>query len=112
MSLNHDEIRAQFPQLQHTHNGQPVIFPGWTGRYPSARTGYPGRGGSYAPLHGAAGAPFPLSQQSLAMVNETRAKMMAFLNAYRPDEILFGANMTTLTMAISRRPGPRLGTRR
>lgn len=48
------------------------------------------------------GGEFATSQQSDAILHEAHAAMADFLNASSPDEIVFGANMTTLTLHISR----------
>ena len=45
---------------------------------------------------------FPTSQQSDAMLAEAHAAMADFYNAAHPEEIIFGNNMTTLTLHISR----------
>jgi len=45
---------------------------------------------------------FATSQQSDAVLHEAHAAMAYFLNASSPDEIVFGQNMTTLTLHISR----------
>lgn len=45
---------------------------------------------------------FPTSQQSDAILHEAHVAMADFLNASSPDEIVFGNNMTTLTLHISR----------
>jgi cysteine desulfurase family protein (TIGR01976 family) len=45
---------------------------------------------------------FATSQQSDAVLHEAHAAMADFLNAPSPDEIVFGANMTTLTLHMSR----------
>jgi cysteine desulfurase family protein (TIGR01976 family) len=45
---------------------------------------------------------FPTSQASDAIIDEARRAAADFLNAARPEEIVFGPNMTTLTMALSR----------
>ena len=48
------------------------------------------------------GGAFSTSQQSDAMLDEAHAAMADFYNAARPEEIVFGNNMTTLTLHISR----------
>ncbi|HLZ55821.1 MAG TPA: cysteine desulfurase-like protein [Ktedonosporobacter sp.] len=48
------------------------------------------------------GGAFRTSQQSDAVVEEARQAMADFLNAARPEEIIFGQNMTSLTLHISR----------
>lgn len=45
---------------------------------------------------------FATSRQSDAILHEAHTAMADFLNASSPDEIVFGANMTTLTLHISR----------
>jgi cysteine desulfurase family protein (TIGR01976 family) len=45
---------------------------------------------------------FETSQQSDRLLHEAHAACADFLNAASPDEIIFGANMTTLTLHISR----------
>lgn len=51
---------------------------------------------------------FATSQQSDAILHEAHTAMADFLNASSPDEIVFGANMTTLTLHISRSLAHRL----
>ncbi len=48
------------------------------------------------------GGAFRSSRESDATVAEARQAMADFLNAARPEEIVFGPNMTTLTFSISR----------
>jgi cysteine desulfurase family protein (TIGR01976 family) len=51
---------------------------------------------------------FATSQQSDAILHEAHTAMADFLNASSPDEIIFGANMTTLTLHMSRSLARRL----
>jgi cysteine desulfurase family protein (TIGR01976 family) len=51
------------------------------------------------------GGAFPTSQRTDAMRWAARQTLAAFLNAQRPEEIVFGANMTTLTLHVSRAIG-------
>jgi len=97
MSLDPSIIRSQFPSLD-----RPAIFfdnPGGTqiARQSAARIQ------TYlletnANHEGA----FATSRQSDAILDEAHAAMADFLNAARPEEIIFGNNMTTLTLHISR----------
>ena len=48
------------------------------------------------------GGAFRTSQESDKLVQETRKALAGFLNAAKPEEIVFGANMTTLTLSMSR----------
>ena len=94
-------VREQFPALQRTHNGRRAVYfdgPGGsqvTRSAIDAVSGYMGRGG--ANLHG----PFPTSVETEEILRDTRLAVADFLGA-GPDEISFGANMTTLTFAVSR----------
>lgn len=101
-TLDIDAIRAQFPALSQTVGGRPAIFldgPGGTQvphRVIEAVTDYlthhnANRGGAYA-----------TSERTDEIVEKGRAAVADFLNAASPDEIVFGPNMTTLTLHISR----------
>jgi cysteine desulfurase family protein (TIGR01976 family) len=52
---------------------------------------------------------FETSRQSDAILSEAHAVMADFLNAGRPEEIVFGNNMTTLTLHLSRSLAGMLG---
>ena len=100
--------RAQFPALAQTVNGQPAVFfdgPGGT-QVPQqvidAISDYLKR--DNANTHGA----YQTSRNTDRIVDEARAAMADFLNC-DPDEIVFGANMTSLTFAMSRAIGRDLG---
>lgn len=94
-------VRAEFPALSRLHRGNPVAYFDGPGGSQVARssidamTRYMERGG--ANLHGV----FPTSTETEEILAETRHACAAFLGA-QPDEVAFGANMTTLTFAISR----------
>src|SRR5215208_3815348 len=94
-------VREQFPALERTHNGSRAVYFDGPGGSQVARSaldavsGYMSRGG--ANLHG----PFPTSVETEEILRDTRRAVADFLGA-GPDEIAFGANMTTLTFAISR----------
>ncbi len=101
-SLDPIALRAQFPALQRTVNNQPAVFldgPGGTQsprRVISAMAGYLESGSSNL------GGPFLTSREADAAAELARAAMMDLLNARRPEEIVFGQNMTSLTFSISR----------
>ncbi|MDI6695531.1 MAG: cysteine desulfurase-like protein [Anaerolineales bacterium] len=97
MSLDLFSIREQFPSLQ-----RPAVFldnPGGTQITKRAID----RITSYLLMHNAnhEGA-FATSIESDAVLQEAHVAMADFLNAPSPDEIIFGNNMTTLTLHISR----------
>ena len=94
-------VRAEFPALSRLHGDKPVAYFDGPGGSQVARSSidamarYMERGG--ANLHGV----FPTSTETEEILAETRRSCAAFLGA-EPDEVAFGANMTTLTFAISR----------
>lgn len=96
-------VRAQFPALNRViaGGGYPIYFDNPAGtqvpqRVIDAVSGY------FREMNANSGGAFPTSNASDAMVVETRRKLAAFLNASRPEEIVIGANMTTLNFALSR----------
>jgi cysteine desulfurase family protein (TIGR01976 family) len=98
-------LRTEFPALQQTANGRPLIFfdgPGGTQVHRSvieAMSRYLTEANSNA--HGA----FLYSRRTDETVTEARRALADFLNAPHPDEIVFGPNMTTLTFNLSRAIG-------
>src|SRR5918993_1463245 len=96
-----EAVREQFPALGRTHNGRGVVYFDGPGGSQVARqaieaiAGYMKRGG--ANLHGV----FPTSTETEAILSDTREAAADFLGA-APDEVAFGANMTTLTFTVSR----------
>ena len=95
-------IREQFPSLSQTQEGRPVVFfdnPGGT-QVPQtvidAMVNYLRRDNANH-----AGA-FPTSRRSDAMLEEAHQAMADMLGAASRNEVVFGPNMTTLTMGLSR----------
>ncbi|HEX6576406.1 MAG TPA: cysteine desulfurase-like protein [Gemmatimonadaceae bacterium] len=99
-----ERIRAQFPALERVHNGFPVAY-------------FDGPGGTQVPrrvgeamleylYHHNANTEwaYPTSAETDAALHEARQALADFLNA-APEEIAFGANMTTLTLHLSRAIG-------
>ena len=99
-----DEIRAHFPALERTHEGHPVAY-------------FDGPGGTQVPravveavsdylyrhnanTHWA----YPTSAETDELIEASREALADFLGA-TPEEIVFGANMTTLTFHLSRALG-------
>ena len=101
MSLNITEIRQQFPSLHQTINGTPPAFldgPGGTQTPQSVISAI----ANYLKTNNSnLGGAFRTSQNTGTVLAEGRQAMADFYNA-EPNEIIFGANMTTLTMHISR----------
>jgi len=98
------EIRSHFPALARRHNGQPVAY-------------FDGPGGTQVPqavadavadylLHHNANThwAFPTSHETDAALLAARAALADWLGG-APEEIVFGANMTTLTLHLGRALG-------
>ncbi|HYV12477.1 MAG TPA: cysteine desulfurase-like protein [Pyrinomonadaceae bacterium] len=96
-----NEIRSHFPALERVHNGYPVAY-------------FDGPGGTQVPryvvekmtdylYHHNANThwAYPTSAETDAALEHAREVYAQFLNA-SPTEIAFGANMTTLTLHLSR----------
>jgi cysteine desulfurase family protein (TIGR01976 family) len=94
-------IREHFPALERRHGGYPVAY-------------FDGPGGTQVPravveamadylVHHNANThwAYPASQETDAILAGARAALGDFLNA-RPDEVVFGPNMTTLTFHLAR----------
>lgn len=98
------EIRQHFPALARTHHGYPVAY-------------FDGPGGTQVPravveamddylyyhnanTHWA----YPTSEETDTIIDSARSVLADFLNA-DPTEIVFGANMTTLTFHLARALG-------
>jgi cysteine desulfurase family protein (TIGR01976 family) len=107
-ALDLDWVRAQFPSLSQTVDGQPATFldgPGGTQvpqRVIDAISDYLKR--DNANTCGA----YATSRHTDAMIAGARSAMADFLGC-DPGEIVFGPNMTSLTFAISRSIGRELG---
>jgi cysteine desulfurase family protein (TIGR01976 family) len=99
-----EEIRQRFPALARTHNDYPVAY-------------FDGPGGTQVPrmvveaindylYHHNANThwAYPSSEETDAIIDSARDVLADFLNA-GPTEIVFGANMTTLTFHLARALG-------
>ncbi len=99
-----EQIRKCFPALARTHNGYPVAY-------------FDGPGGTQVPravveamndylYHHNANThwAYPTSEETDAIIDSARSVLADFLNA-APNEIVFGANMTTLTFHLARALG-------
>jgi cysteine desulfurase family protein (TIGR01976 family) len=109
MAFDPQAARAQFPALhQLTDAGTPpILFDNPAGTQVSQRV-IDAVSNYYQTMNANSGGAFATSQRSDAMVRETRQKAARFLNAPRPEEIVFGPNMTTLNFGLSRALAKRL----
>jgi cysteine desulfurase family protein (TIGR01976 family) len=103
-----EQIRAHFPALERRHNGFPVAY-------------FDGPGGTQVPrqvveavadylYHHNANThwAYPTSAETDQAIERAREALADFLNA-APEEIAFGANMTTLTFHLARALGRHWG---
>ncbi len=97
MSLNKSLVREQFPSLN-----RPAVFFDNPGGTQIARQSADRIQKYLLECNANHQGVFPTSRQSDAILDSAHVAMAEFLNAARPEEIIFGANMTTLTLHISR----------
>jgi len=97
MTLDINRVRAEFPALN-----RPAIFFDNPGGTQIARHSLERMQRYLLECNANHGGAFATSRDSDAILEEAHAAMADFLNAARPEEIVFGANMTTLTLHISR----------
>jgi cysteine desulfurase family protein (TIGR01976 family) len=97
MALDPKAVRAQFPALN-----RPDVFFDNPGGTQIARPALDGMNRYLLENNSNHEGVFATSIASDATLAAAHQAMADFLNAARPDEIIFGANMTTLTLHISR----------
>lgn len=102
VDLDLASVRRQFPALGLRVNGDPVVYldnPAGTQvpqRVIDRTTEY------WRTMNANHGGVFATSARSDARIDEVRRAAAAFLHAGSEEEVVFGANMTTLTFAFSR----------
>lgn len=95
------DIRGRFPALARRHNGHPVAYMDGPGGTQMPREVVDAMG-EYLFHHNAnTHWNYPTSAETDAMILDARGALADFLGA-RPDEVAFGANMTTLTFHLAR----------
>jgi cysteine desulfurase family protein (TIGR01976 family) len=97
MNLDLDQIRSQFPALQ-----RPAVFLDNPGGTQIARQSVERMQAYLQENNANHGGAFATSRASDATIDQARLAMADFLNAPRPETIVFGPNMTSLTFNISR----------
>ena len=99
-----EEIRRCFPALARTHNGYPVAYFDGPGGTQVPRTVVEAMN-DYLYRHNAnTHWAYPSSEETDVIIDSARSVLGDFLNA-SPTEIVFGANMTTLTFHLARALG-------
>ena len=97
MPLNTDLIRRQFPSLD-----RPAVFFDNPGGTQIARHSLERINRYLLETNANHEGAFETSRKSDEVLHEAHAAMADFLNAARPEEIIFGNNMTTLKLHLSR----------
>ncbi len=102
MHFTPDEARRQFTALNQTHNDKPVVFldgPGGSQVPQSVLSAMNEYLGAY---NSNLGGHYFSSKHTVELVGLARACGRDFVNAPSADNIVFGANMTSLTFQLSR----------
>ena len=97
-----DAVRARFPALSITDAGRVRVYldnPAGT-QVPQSVADAVSR--CLIESNANLGGTFPTTRAAEAVVNEAHAAMADFLGAAGPEEVIIGANMTTLTLHLSR----------
>lgn len=103
LDLNH--IRAAFPALAMQMHGRPAVFLDNPGGAQVPQSVIDAMADYLTHANANRGGVFLTAQRSDVILEDAHAAMADLLNAASPDEIVFGANMTTLTFAVSRALG-------
>jgi len=99
--MSTEEIRRCFPALARSHNGYPVAYFDGPGGTQVPRTVVEAMN-DYLYRHNAnTHWAYPTSEETDVIIDSARRVVADFLNA-SPTEIVFGANMTTLTFHLAR----------
>lgn len=105
MPFDLDAVRAQFPALTLTDNGKRRIYFDNPAGTQVPRSVADAMSHCLLETNANAGGRFVTSHAADELIEGARAAMADFLNAETPDEIIFGQNMTTLTLHVSRSIG-------
>jgi cysteine desulfurase family protein (TIGR01976 family) len=108
MSLDLSFVREQFPALNLMDAGRPIVFFDGPGGTQVHRSVVEAMSRYLIETNANHGGEFKTSRESDALLLAAHEAMADLLNAASPHEIVFGANMTTLTFAFSRAIGREL----
>jgi cysteine desulfurase family protein (TIGR01976 family) len=99
-------LRSQFPSLQQIdENSRPYVYFDGPGGTQVPQVVIDAMADYFTNANANCGGPFITSYRNDDMINQARIAMADLLNAGSEREIVFGANMTTLTFSISRAMG-------
>ena len=100
-----DAVRARFSALETLHDGRPIAFFDGPGGTQVPDTVIEAVADYYRTSNANHGGAFPTSERNDAITHDAHVAMAEMLGAGSPDEVKFGANMTTLTFHLSRSIG-------
>lgn len=100
--LDIEVVRSHFPALARAMGGAPVVYLDGPGGTQVPRECIDGMVDYLSRCNANHGGAFATSVESDAVIAEAHEAMADLLNAWHAEEIVFGANMTTLTFALSR----------
>jgi cysteine desulfurase family protein (TIGR01976 family) len=98
-------LRARFPALAQEQAGRPLVYLDGPGGTQVPQVVIDAVSGYYREMNANEGGSFVTSRRSDEMHREAHAAAADLLGAASPDEIVFGANMTTITFHMSRSIG-------
>ena len=96
------ECRNQFPALSREHNGQPAVFLDGPAGTQVTQSVIDAISHYYCTCNANHGGQFATSRESDALTEQAHQALADFVGADDWKEIVFGANMTSLTFAFSR----------
>src|SRR3712207_6429788 len=108
-SLDVAVLRSQFPALERTHDGEPIAYLDGPGGTQVVRDCIAGMTAYLERSNANHGGAFATSVETDAVVHEAHAVAADFVGAAGPEEIVFGPNMTTLTLGMARAIARELG---
>lgn len=97
-----ERVRAAFPALRRVVEGRPAAFLDGPAGSQTPQTVIDAMVGYLVERNANHGGVFATSRESDALLDRAHAALAAFVGARDPGEIAFGANMTSLTFALSR----------
>ena len=100
LPVEHGRLRAQFPSLAQEVNGHPAVFLDGPGGTQTPRAVIDAMAGYLSRDNANLGGAFVTSERTMAGVAAARRETAVFLNAARPEEIVFGQKMTSLTFTL------------
>ena len=102
MTFDVDALRARFPALMRQVDGRPAVFLDGPGGTQVPQVVIDAVADYYRASNANDGGAFVTSEATVALMRAAHEAAADFVGAASPEEVKFGANMTTLTMHISR----------